>query len=328
MFLLEFSLDKPIKLLNSPVDLLAVGEVLVDLISKEEADSFIEADNFERYFGGSPANIAMNLARFGKKSALISRVGYDGLGDYLIKRLEEAGVITDTISVDRDNNTTVIMVTRSRKSPSFIAYRGAEKFIDSDEIEEEDIIKSKIIHLSTFALSAPESRRAIEKIINIARDQKKIISLDPNYRPQLWEGRGDGIEYIKNLLPKVDIIKPSLDDAEALFGRGDAESYIKSFHDSGCRLVILTQGANGLVVSTGDKVKHFDSLATEVVDTTGAGDAFWSGFYIGVISGYSLELAVQLGNSVAAEVIKEVGAIVELPDEESLFKKYNLMKEG
>ncbi len=328
MFLLEFSLDKPIKLLNSPVDLLAVGEVLVDLISKEEADSFIEADNFERYFGGSPANIAMNLARFGKKSALISRVGYDGLGDYLIKRLEEAGVITDTISVDRDNNTTVIMVTRSRKSPSFIAYRGAEKFIDSDEIEEEDIIKSKIIHLSTFALSAPESRRAIEKIINIARDQKKIISLDPNYRPQLWEGRGDGIEYIKNLLPKVDIIKPSLDDAEALFGRGDAESYVKSFHESGCRLVILTQGANGLVVSTGDKVKHFDSLATEVVDTTGAGDAFWSGFYIGVISGYSLELAVQLGNSVAAEVIKEVGAIVELPDEESLFRKYNLMKEG
>lgn len=328
MFLLEFSLDRPIKLLNSPVDLLAVGEVLVDLISKEEADSFIEADNFERYFGGSPANIAMNLARFGKKSALISRVGYDGLGDYLIKRLEEAGVITDTISVDRDNNTTVIMVTRSRKSPSFIAYRGAEKFIDSDEIEEEDIIKSKIIHLSTFALSAPESRRAIEKIINIARDQKKIISLDPNYRPQLWEGRGDGIEYIKNLLPKVDIIKPSLDDAEALFGRGDAESYIKSFHDSGCRLVILTQGANGLVVSTGDKVKHFDSLATEVVDTTGAGDAFWSGFYIGVISGYSLELAVQLGNSVAAEVIKEVGAIVDLPDEESLFRKYNLMKEG
>ncbi len=328
MFLLEFSLDKPIKLLNSPVDLLAVGEVLVDLISKEEADSFIEADNFERYFGGSPANIAMNLARFGKKSALISRVGYDGLGDYLIKRLEEAGVITDTISVDRDNNTTVIMVTRSRKSPSFIAYRGAEKFIDSDEIEEEDIIKSKIIHLSTFALSAPESRRAIEKIINIARDQKKIISLDPNYRPQLWEGRGDGIEYIKNLLPKVDIIKPSLDDAEALFGRGDAESYVKSFHESGCRLVILTQGANGLVVSTGDKVKHFDSMATEVVDTTGAGDAFWSGFYIGVISGYSLELAVQLGNSVAAEVIKEVGAIVELPDEESLFRKYNLMKEG
>ena len=328
MFLLEFSLDRPIKLLNSPVDLLAVGEVLVDLISKEEADSFIEADNFERYFGGSPANIAMNLARFGKKTALISRVGYDGLGDYLIKRLEEAGVITDTISVDRDNNTTVIMVTRSRKSPSFIAYRGAEKFIDSDEIEEEDIIKSKIIHLSTFALSAPESRRAIEKIINIARDQKKIISLDPNYRPQLWEGRGDGIEYIKNLLPKVDIIKPSLDDAEALFGRGDAESYIKSFHDSGCRLVILTQGANGLVVSTGDKVKHFDSMATEVVDTTGAGDAFWSGFYIGVISGYSLELAVQLGNSVAAEVIKEVGAIVELPDEESLFRKYNLMKEG
>ena len=328
MFLLEFSLDRPIKLLNSPVDLLAVGEVLVDLISKEEADSFIEADNFERYFGGSPANIAMNLARFGKKTALISRVGYDGLGDYLIKRLEEAGVITDTISVDRDNNTTVIMVTRSRKSPSFIAYRGAEKFIDSDEIEEEDIIKSKIIHLSTFALSAPESRRAIEKIINIARDQKKIISLDPNYRPQLWEGRGDGIEYIKNLLPKVDIIKPSLDDAEALFGRGDAESYIKSFHDSGCRLVILTQGANGLVVSTGDKVKHFDSLATEVVDTTGAGDAFWSGFYIGVISGYSLELAVQLGNSVAAEVIKEVGAIVDLPDEESLFRKYNLMKEG
>jgi len=321
---LEFRLDKPIKLSDSPVDLLAVGEVLIDLISQEEADTFLEVESFKRYFGGSPANIAMNLARLGKKSALISRVGFDGLGEYLIKRLEEAGVITDSISIDRDNNTTVIMVTRSQNSPKFIAYRGAEKFIDSDEIKDGDICKSKIIHLSTFALSAPKSRRAIEKIIKIARDQDKVISLDPNYRPQLWEGTEDGIEYIKNLLPKIDIIKPSLDDAEALFGRGDAASYIKSFHQRGCKLVILTQGAAGLIVSTGEEIKHFDSLATEVVDTTGAGDAFWSGFYTGISSGYSLELAVQLGNSVAAEVIKEVGAIVDLPAEELLLEKYNL----
>ncbi len=328
MFLLDFKLDKPINLSDSEVDLLAVGEVLIDLISHEEADTFLEADSFERYFGGSPANIAMNLASLGKKSALISRVGFDGLGEYLIRRLEEAGVITDAVSVDSENNTTVIMVTRSRKSPKFIAYRGAEKFIDSDEIEDDDINKSKIIHLSTFALSAPESRRAIEKIINIARDQDKIISLDPNYRPHLWEGNGDGIEYIKNLLPKIDIIKPSLDDAEALFGKGDAESYIKSFHDSGCNLVILTLGADGLIVSTGNEIKYFDSLAIEVIDTTGAGDAFWSGFYTGVTSGYSLELAVQLGNAVAAEVIKEVGAIVDLANEKALIEKYNLMREG
>ena len=325
---MEFQLDKPINLSDSKIDLLAVGEVLVDLISQEEADTFLEADAFERYFGGSPANIAMNLARLGKKSALISRVGFDGLGEYLLKRLEKAGVITDAISVDKNNNTTVIMVTRSRKSPKFIAYRGAEKFIDSDEINDRDISRSKIIHLSTFALSAPESRRAIEKIIKIARDQKKIISLDPNYRPQLWEGTGDGIEYIKDLLSKIDIIKPSLDDAEALFGKGTTEDYIKLFHESGCKLVILTQGADGLIVSTGDEIKHFDSLATEVVDTTGAGDAFWSGFYTGISSGYNLKLAIQLGNSVAAEVIKEVGAIVDLTDEKNLIEKYNLMKEG
>lgn len=325
---MKFYLDKSIKLSDSPVDLLAVGEVLIDLISKEEVDSFLEVKSFKRYFGGSPANIAMNLARLGKKAALISRVGFDGLGEYLIKRLEEAGVITDAISVDRDNNTTVIMVTRSKNSPKFIAYRGADKFIDGDKIEDRDISKSKIIHLSTFALSAPESRRAIEKIINIARDQGKIVALDPNYRPQLWEGTGDGIEYIKNLLPEIDIIKPSLDDAEALFGRGDAASYLKSFHASGCKLVILTQGADGLFVSTGDEIKHFESLANEVVDTTGAGDAFWSGFYAGLSSGYKLELAVQLGNAVAAEVIKEVGAIVDLPDEKSLFEIYNLNREG
>ncbi|MGM0413998.1 MAG: carbohydrate kinase family protein [Bacillota bacterium] len=324
---MKFKLDKPVNLSDSKVDLLAVGEVLIDLISKEEANSFLEAESFEKYFGGSPANIAMNLARLEKRSALISRVGFDGLGEYLIKRLEKAGVITDAISVDKDNNTTVIMVTRSKKSPKFIAYRGAEKYIDSDEIEDGDISKSKIIHLSTFALSAPESRRAIEKIIKIARDQSKIISLDPNYRPQLWEGTGDGIKYIKNLLPEIDIIKPSLDDAEALFGRGDAESYIKLFHDNGCKLVILTQGADGLIVSTGTEAKHFGSLATEVVDTTGAGDAFWSGFYTGLSSGYSLELAVQLGNAVAAEVIKKVGAIVDLPAEKDLLEKYNIKRE-
>ncbi len=321
---MDFNFSRSIELTSGEIDLLAVGETVVDLISVKESGSFAGAEDFRRYFGGSPANITMNLASLGRKTALISRVGSDGLGEYLLSRLQERGVDISGISRDEKSNTTVILVTRSQESPEFLAYRGADSNLSPEQVSAERVSEARIIHISSFALTVPRGRRTIEKVIELAQGQNKIIALDPNYRPQLWRGGEIGQKYIKHLLAEIDIVKPSLDDARFLFGERSREAYINEFHEAGAGLVILTLGADGLLASTGKNRQHLSSLAREVVDTTGAGDAFWSGFYSGTLQQKNLLTALKLGSAAAAEGLKQPGALVNLPQTGELLTKYNI----
>jgi fructokinase len=320
-----FDLDSKLEFSEADLDVLAVGEILSDLISTEEVPSFKEAKQFNRYFGGSPANISINLSNLGANSALLSKVGADGIGRYLQDRLATAGVDTSGIVTSEEHNTSIVLVTQSKETPQFIAYRDAEKYITAADIRKDLITTTKIVHLSTFALSAPVTRKTIVEIVRVANQANKMISLDPNYRPQLWEGAEDGPEFIKNLLAEVNIVKPSLDDARALFGVGKSpREYIIEFHNAGVDLVILTLGAKGVLVSTGTEELELDSVASEVIDTTGAGDAFWSGFYASLVDGDRLQTAVEVGNRTAALALREVGALVELPTKDQIRERFEI----
>jgi len=320
-----FDLDSKLEFAKTDLDVLAVGEILSDLISTEEVSSFKEAEQFNRYFGGSPANISINLSNLGANSALLSKVGADGIGSYLKERLVTAGVDTSGIVTSEEHNTSIVLVTQSKESPQFIAYRDAEKYITTTDIKEELITATKIVHLSTFALSAPVTRKTIVEIVRLANQANKLVSLDPNYRPQLWEGAEDGPEFIKNLLAEVNIVKPSLDDARALFGpEKSPREYIAEFHNAGVDLVILTLGAQGVMISTGTEELQLDSVASEVIDTTGAGDAFWSGFYASLVDGDRLKTAVEVGNRIAALALREVGALVEMPTKDQIRKQFKI----
>ena len=320
-----FELDKEVQFDESKFDVVAVGEVLADIISADLVPSFREADEFKRYFGGSPANITMNVSSLGANAALISKVGTDGIGEYLTEKLITGGVDVSGVVKSKEHNTSIVMVTQSKESPDFIAYRDAEKYIEIEDIKKDIVANTKIVHLSTFALSAPVTRKTLVKVIELAEKKDKIISLDPNYRPQLWEGTEDGPQFIKDLLAKVDIVKPSLDDAEALFGPGySPQEYINQFHDLGVELVILTLGADGVLISNPKKGLKLDTYAAEVVDTTGAGDAFWSGLYASLVDGDKLETAIKVGNATAALALQQVGALADLPIKDEVIKRFSI----
>ena len=122
----------------------------------------------------------------------------------------------------------------------------------------------------------------------------------------------------------MDVIKPSVDDAERLFGYGTTDEYIKKFIDLGAKLVIMTLGEDGLIASDGKETFKLDSIANEVVDTTGAGDAFWSGFYAAIIKGYDVKEAIKLGNASSAYKLKYTGAVVDFPSLEDLKEIYKI----
>ncbi|NLM13325.1 MAG: sugar kinase [Epulopiscium sp.] len=317
-----FKFNETIDFPDRENDVLAAGELLIDMITSEYCDDFT-CDSFKKFFGGSPANIAMNTKRLGIHSIVVSAVGNDGFGRFLINHLEKAGI--DSSCVEKTKfSTSLVVVSKSKNRPVPIFYREADYHLEYREKLEQTVKNSKILHFSCWPISKQPSRNTIEKMIEVARENKVLICFDPNYHPMIWDKEEDGTEYVKSIIHKVDIIKPSEDDAERLFGKDSPRNQIDKYLDLGAKLVIMTLGDEGAIVSNGQETIKFYTLATEVVDTTGAGDAFWSGFYAGIVKGYTIREALDLGFAVSAYKLKYLGAVVELPKIEEIKRMYKL----
>lgn len=312
--------NETLKFENKPIDVFAIGELLVDMISN---DYDINSNSYSKFFGGSPANIVMNIKKLGGNPLISASVGYDTLGDFLINTLDKNNINTNYIN-KVDYSTSLVLVTKSKETPIPIFYRNADYHLKYTSELDLALKNSKFIHFSCWPISQSYSRNTIEKIIIEARKNNILIGFDPNYHEMIWEKNHDGIKYIKSLLEKVDIIKPSEVDAERIFGPDTPENHVQKFINCGAKLVIMTLGKDGAIVSNGIETIKFKTLANEVVDTTGAGDAFWGGFYTAITSSYTLKEALNIGFATSAFKLKHVGAITELPSISDLKKLYNI----
>lgn len=315
-------LDERIEFIDKKNDILTIGELLVDMISTDYSEDF-ECTTYNKFFGGSPANIAMNTKKLGIKSLVAASVGNDGLGKFLIRHLEASGIDTGCVNIV-DYSTSMVLVTKSKKSPIPIFYRSADYHLPYSVELQEGVENSKIIHFSCWPISRNPSRSVIDRVIEVARKNNAMVCFDPNYHEMIWDKKEDGREYVKSIISKVDIVKPSEDDAERIFGKDTPENQIQKFISLGASLVIMTLGKEGALVSNGVETLWFKTLAEEVVDTTGAGDAFWSGFYSAVVKGYTIKEALNLGFGVSAYKLKYTGAVVELPKLEDIKELYSL----
>ncbi|WP_062353111.1 carbohydrate kinase family protein [Bacillus kwashiorkori] len=314
--------DEKMTLPDKNNDILTVGELLIDMISDSYSDNF-DSSAYHKYFGGSPANIAMNVKKLGITSLIASAVGKDGLGKFLINQLHMSGIDTSFVQ-EVDYATSMVLVTKSKSSPVPIFYREADYHLQFTPHLKEAVENAKIIHFSCWPISKMPARSTIEDIIQVAKAHHSLICFDPNYHPMIWERDENGIDYIKSIIGKTDIIKPSEDDAERLFGKDIHEKQIEKFLKLGAKLVIMTLGKDGAIVSNGKETIKLNTLATEVVDTTGAGDAFWSGFYTGIVKGYTIKEALNIGMAVSAYKLKFTGAVVDLPKLEKIKEMYRV----
>jgi fructokinase len=317
-----FNLNDKIIFQNKKNDILTVGELLIDMISADYNDSF-ECNTYTKFFGGSSANIAMNAKRLGINSLIASAVGNDGLGEFLINHLRSSNIDTSCVQ-EVDCSTSMVLVTKSKSTPVPIFYREADYYLAYTSNLEEAIKNSKIVHFSCWPISRIPARNTIERVIEEARKNSSIVSFDPNYHPMIWQKGEDGVEYVKDIIGKVDIVKPSEDDAKRLFGKDTHENQIEKFLKLGARLVIMTLGSEGAIISNGVEIIRFGSLADEVTDTTGAGDAFWSGFYTSIIKGNTIKESLKAGIAVSAYKLKYTGAVVDLPKLEEIKKIYRI----
>lgn len=302
------SFDSPIAIPERETELLCVGELLIDMIATEYG-SFVECRDFQRFAGGSPANIALNASRLGVSASIAAAVGADSLGDFLVRGLAEAGLDVSLIQ-RREQSTSLVLITRSREAPTPIFYRGADyRLAFSPELEAR-MGKTSILHFSCWPLSAEPARSCVERLVAVASGSRSLVCCDPNYHPSVWKDRSEALALFERLLPSIDVVKPSEDDADRLFGRDTPERHMRRFLDLGAKLVVMTLGKEGAIATNGAETRVYPSLADEVVDTTGAGDAFWAGLYAGFSGGRSVDRSIRLGIAVSAIKLRAVGASV------------------
>lgn len=308
---------------KDPIDLLSVGETLIDFISVEQTDWLRNASTFRRYLGGSPANIAVNVSKLGGSSAVLSKTGIGAFGKFIESELQRHGVSTDYLVMDHRTRTTVAFVSSTSGKPDFEIARSGDYLLRPEEILEESVHRAKVVHASTFALSREPCRSAVRKVLRTAHGNGQTVSLDPNYSQRIWPHHKEAIQVMQEIYQYVDITKPSLDDARRIFGRDrEPEEYIEMFHEMGVGIVVLTMDEDGILVSEeGRLICHLPSRPVEVADATGAGDSFWAGFLVALLDGNSLERCALFAREVVEMKLARIGPLPLEVDREEVYAR-------
>ncbi|MGF1556116.1 carbohydrate kinase family protein [Paucihalobacter sp.] len=303
------------------IDILCVGEVLIDFIGHQSEVLINETRDYHRYLGGSPTNVALNSARLGLKAAMVATVGKDGFGEYVFNRLFEAGVNTNHIKIIKHKPSSVIFVSRSKTTPDFIPYREADAEILEDQITTDVLKQTTIFHTTCFALSKDPAQATILKKAEEGFQLGCKLSIDVNYSGKIWNSREEALRIITLYCKFNPLIKISQDDINRLFDKSLTHDEIFDFfHDLGVDIVCLTLGPKGVKLSQKDhKIIELPAIKIEkVMDATGAGDAFWSGFLFAYINKKSMKNCLEIALKLAALKLQNVG---RLPDNINILSK-------
>ena len=309
------------------LDVLAVGETLVDFISHELVTSLRTAGSFTRYPGGQPANVAVYVAKLGGRSAVITKVGTDYFGEYLEEQLGRHGVSTEGLHRTSEAATTNTFVTRTVGVPDFQVNRGADALLGLRDVPDEMIERARAVHASAFSLSRDPQRLAIRRAMRLGARLGKLVSLDPNYDPRVWPDRDEAWEVIAEVLPYVSVVKPSLEDARRLFDpnmEDDAleAACLETFHDLGADTVIFTRSGGVVTVSEGGEIERVGPLPkVRVENVTGARDAFWSALLVARLDGKEWADCIRFAHEVASIKLGIEGHVERMIDREAFYQK-------
>ncbi|MBP6556790.1 MAG: carbohydrate kinase family protein [Flavobacterium sp.] len=302
-------------------DIICVGEVLIDFIGHEVNTSINRTKDYHRFLGGSPTNVAVNASRLGLKSVLVASCGQDGLGDYVVRKLKDNNVEVSQVRKLTAFPTSVIFVSKSTETPEFIPYRQADCQIDNSQLSDDMLASAKIFHTTCFALSKNPARATI---LNRAKKAKELglqLSIDLNFSERIWPDREEAKKVIAEYLANDPLVKLSEDDCYRLFAELKSEDYIfEYFHNLGASTICLTKGKKGVVISDINKGLFFQEAQPieKIIDATGAGDAFWTGFLYAHLNGMDLEESITIAQKLASLKLQNVG---RLPDGIN-FKEY------
>lgn len=300
------------------LDLYSIGEMVIDFIPGSEPGSYV------RNAGGAPANVAIAMTRNGLKAGMCCSVGADDFGRFLMKTLEENQVRRIKPGLCEEAITTMAFVNlaeNGERTFTFARKPGADMFLSEEDVKEEDIKESCIIHAGSCSLSASPASEATVRALKLGHEYKKLVSFDVNYRNLMWKDDQEACaKAVLNLLPYVDILKISEEEVDMLGGEAGLPELMERYS---LTLIVETLGSAGAKCYFDGRVFSVEGKKAKAVDATGAGDAFWGGFLsslriqgveqAGQLTAEMIEKALKYGNTAGWICVQHKGAISSLP---------------
>lgn len=301
-------------------DVLVAGDTLVDFLPERPGPPG-EAGGYGPRFGGSSANVAIVLARLGVPPLFWTRLATDDFGEFLRGHLTKSAVSEDYLVTDPDARTTLAVVSHDQtgdRSFSFYREDGADTRLEPGVVSDDALDGVSWVHTTGVTLSVEPSRTATLDLQERASG-RCTVSLDPNWRPELWTSRESYAAVVRGALDPVDVLKASSDDlAAAGFETDDHAALARRVAAHGPHTVLLTLGDEG-ALCFGTEASRVPGLArhpgfdVDSVDTTGAGDAFLAGFVAALTNGVGdPEYALQIANAVGAVATTRPGAVTAM----------------
>jgi len=319
-------------------DVLLMGRSSIDLYANDIGAPFPEIKNFAAYVGGCPTNISVGTRRLGLRSVLMTAVGEDPVGDFVLHFLEQEGVVTDFIprKPGRRTSAVILGIEPPDKFP-LVYYRDncADIELTIGDVLAAPIAQSRILLISGTGLSREPSRSATIFAAERARDSGTKVVLDLDFRPDQWhDARGFGVT-IRSVLRLTDVVLGTADEVKAgalredvsvtvehsqvsgAYVSGDVLQAVEAILKAGPEALALKRGGEGTTVylKSGETIEAA-TFPVDVYNVLGAGDAFASGFLYGYLKGWDWHRSARMGNACGAIVVTRHGCANFMPYEQ------------
>ena len=321
------------------LDLITIGRSSVDLYGAQIGGRLEDMGSFDKYIGGSPTNIACGTSRLGLRSAVITGVGDEHMGRFIIEQLQREGVDTSGVKIDPDRLTALVLLgIRDEEQFPLIFYREncADMGLCEDDIDPDFIRSARAVVATGTHLSNPQVEAATIKALNIARSAGMQTALDIDYRPNLWgvAGHGDGesrfvesaavTQKLQNTLHLFDLIVGTEEEFHIAGGSTDTIEALRAVRGVSTATLVCKRGAAGAVAFTDEIPESLDEgeagpgFPIEVFNVLGAGDGFMSGLLKGWLDGEPWPVALKYANACGAFAVSRHGCTPAYPSWEEL----------
>jgi 5-dehydro-2-deoxygluconokinase len=320
---------------QSGYDVLALGRSSIDLYANEIGVPFTEIKSFAAYVGGCPANISVGARRLGLRTALLTAVGEDYVGDFVLNFLEKEGVATgfSTRKAGRRTSAFILGIEPPDKF-SLVPYRDncADLEITIEDVERAPVSDSRVLLITGTGLARQPSRDATLFAAELARASGTKVVLDLDFRAELWPDRRAYGVAMRSVMRLAQVVIGTEDEvrlavlSDAVDGAaGDRETGgpvtlgIGNVMASGPEALVVKRGpASTLVHLRGAEVVEAATFPVEVLNVLGAGDAFACGFLYGYLKGWDWRRAARMGNGCGALVVTRHGCANFMPYEQEV----------
>lgn len=297
-------------------DVITIGRVGVDVYPHQIGVGLEDVTSFGKFLGGSATNVAVAAAKYGLKSAVITRTGNDPFGKFIHEELVRLGVSDKFVSSVEGLPTPVVFCEifppdnfplyfyREPKAPDLV--------INQNELDLDAISNAKIYWATVTGLSQEPSRTA-HQVAWTARNRKAHTILDLDYRPMFWSSPELASEQVAKALDKVTIAIGNKEECEVAVGETEPMRAADALLERGLEIAVVKQGPKGVLAKTRSETVEVPPYFVDVVNGLGAGDSFGGAFCYGLLQGWELERILKFANVAGAIVASRLECSTAMP---------------